>query len=96
MNVTTDRYHILFNLVLFICFPHVILIVFILRRYIFMLQIGNRDSEDESSDDEVAEMIVDEPKVSEMVAETPKPEQVPDKDGWSTVRSKRNKGKKSR
>ncbi|KAG6524420.1 pre-rRNA-processing protein TSR2-like [Zingiber officinale] len=59
-------------------------------------QIGNHDSEDESSDDEVSEMIVDEPKVSEMVAESPKPEQVPDEDGWSTVTSKRNKGKKCR
>lgn len=41
-------------------------------------------------------MIVDEPKVSEMVVETPKPEQVPDEEGWSTVTSKRNKGKKCR
>ncbi|KAG6466331.1 pre-rRNA-processing protein TSR2 homolog [Zingiber officinale] len=46
--------------------------------------------------DDVSEMIVDESNASDMVVEKPKSEQVPDEDGWSTVTSRRNKGKKSR
>ncbi|KAG6516886.1 pre-rRNA-processing protein TSR2 homolog [Zingiber officinale] len=46
--------------------------------------------------DEVSEMIVDESNASDMVVEKPKSERVPDEDGWSTVTSRRNKGKKSR
>ncbi|RWW34666.1 hypothetical protein GW17_00000572 [Ensete ventricosum] len=58
-----------------------------------MVVLVDDDSEYESSD-EASEMMVDEPMPHEMVVEKPKQKQMPDEDGWSTVTSRRNRGKK--
>ncbi|URE37381.1 Pre-rRNA-processing protein [Musa troglodytarum] len=57
-------------------------------------EVVDDDSEYESSDEEASEMMVDEPMPHEMVVEKPKQNQMPDEDGWSTVTSRRNRGKK--
>ncbi|WOK91758.1 pre-rRNA-processing protein [Canna indica] len=49
---------------------------------------------DESEDEEASEMMVDEPKPTEMSAQMPKVKQVPDEDGWSTVTSRKNRNRK--
>lgn len=54
------------------------------------------DNEDESSDEEVSKMMVDETKPKEMVVNEPKPSKpIPDEDGWSVVAQRRNRGKRS-
>lgn len=53
------------------------------------------DDEDESSDEEASEMMVDEPVMPKMAADKPKLKQMPDEDGWSVVAPRRNRGQKS-
>lgn len=68
---------------------------------LFMCQLVNED-DDESSDDETSEMVVDEPKPrlnlkpGEMSVDEPKlRETVEAEDGWTVVGPKRNKGKRN-
>lgn len=53
------------------------------------------DNDDESSDEEIADMMVDEPKPNKMVVDEPKPKQMTDEEGWSVVVPRRNRGKRS-
>lgn len=53
------------------------------------------DDEDESSDEEASDMMVDEPVVPKMAEEKPKLKEVDNEDGWSVVAPRRNRGKKS-
>jgi len=63
--------------------------------YLFMLKvIRDEDDEDESSDEEASEMMVDEPAMPRAV-DNPKPKEMPDEEGWSVVAPRRNRGKKS-
>ncbi|CAL9111876.1 pre-rRNA-processing protein TSR2-like [Musa acuminata AAA Group] len=57
-------------------------------------RVVDDNSEYESSDEEASEMMVDEPMPHEMVVEKPKQKQMADEDGWSTVTSRKNRGKK--
>lgn len=59
-----------------------------------LLKVIN-DDEDESSDEEASDMMVDEPVMPKVTVEKPKPKEMPDEDGWTVVPSRRNRGKKS-
>uniref|UniRef100_A0A1D1Y354 Pre-rRNA-processing protein TSR2 n=2 Tax=Anthurium amnicola TaxID=1678845 RepID=A0A1D1Y354_9ARAE len=52
-------------------------------------------NDDESSDEEVSDMMVDEPKPSDLAVDKPKPREVVDEEGWTVISSRRNKGKSS-
>lgn len=56
--------------------------------------MADDDSDDEISDEEASEMMVDEPNPGEMIVEKPKQNQVPDEDGWFQVASRSRRGKK--
>nr|XP_010932466.1 pre-rRNA-processing protein TSR2 [Elaeis guineensis] len=53
------------------------------------------DNEDESSGEEISDMMVDEPKPNKMAVDEPKPKQTTDEEGWSVVVPRRNRGKRS-
>ena len=77
-----------------VSFCTVIFIVLTLVCLFLMLQVID-DNDNESSDEEIVDMMVDEPKPNKMAVDEPKPKQMTDEEGWSVVVPRRNRGKRS-